>query len=508
MVAETKKRLILLAKVLVFVEVLAIAGATGILIGGSTARTSDAKTLVATAPEARLGQVVLKVFVAPSGATLTVDGRQIDAPVGEHGVYVQVAAKTQVRLRASKEGFVALDRVVTSPANGVSVETMTLAARAPKAETPGGDATAAPLDTSRRIDESTRVVRRSRTKTSSKRARGRSAPKTGALVVEYAPRDAKVTVDRKLVRGSSPVTLDDLAPGTHRIDVRSSGHRPMRRSVKVNAGEQVHVSFILSKEPEVEASVTPSGAVARMTAPSSSPSALAAARRTGGSPDARGANVSSDARRTDPSDARRTGVSLDARRTSPSDARRAGASPDARETGAAKDTSPNAGRTSESVPTSNPSVGRVTLLHRALASLAEGRDQFRIAVVHAPGRANSASIRALQADARRPGIALRLKLTPFRSVSDLTKAMDRGKFDALFIDPSVMRATTSILQVSRARKVISLATGRDLVRSGASVGLVRGEGGVIERLYLNRRALRVECCRPPAALRRMVTAVD
>ena len=468
MSAETRRRLIVLAKVLVFVEVLAIAGAAGVLIGGSTARTSEAKPVVAVAAApGPSDQVVLKVFVAPSGATLAVDGQPLDTPVGEHGVYVQAAPEAKVRLRATMDGFVTLERVVTAPAEGVSVETITLAAvehandavdekkpvLEPSAEQGSG-----------RAAKATRVVRRSATAESAGRSSRRKAPKMGALVVEYAPRDARVFVDRTPIRGASPVTADDLTPGSHRVEVRANGYRSMRRSFEVSAGQQLHVSFILAKEPEVEP------VESRLTAAPPAPPAPP--------PPAPPAIVSEAPVASAPALASRAAVE---RRAEPAATER-----------------PDAGRPQE----------RPTLLHRALAALAQGRDQFRIAVVHAPGRANGASIRALKSDARKPGIALRLKMTPFRSVADLTRAMDRGKFDALFIDPSVVRATTSILQVSRARKVISLAPGRDLVRSGASVGLVRDRQGAIDAVYVNRRALRVECCRLPSGLLRWVSIVD
>ncbi|MEO1338848.1 MAG: hypothetical protein AAFV29_24610, partial [Myxococcota bacterium] len=127
---------------------------------------------------------------------------------------------------------------------------------------------------------------------------------------------------------------------------------------------------------------------------------------------------------------------------------------------------------------------------------------------HIPKRGDTAEIRALRADTGRPGIDVRLTMVPYKSIASLTKVMDRGKFDALYVDSSLKRATTSILQVSRARKVVSIGAGRSVTRSGASMGVVRGGDGQIKKLYVSERALRVECCRVPAQLRKLASVVD
>ena len=475
---NVRHRLALLAKVLVLAEILGIAGTVGVLLGGRAAasRASASSTKIERAdtgasPTAS-EPVVLNVFVVPTGATLIVNGRPLAFPVGDSGVYLPVAAGSQVKLQAAKDGYVPLERTLTAPQAGAKTELLNLTPidRPAAAERTAPANATAPAPSERAASANERVAARTdRTPTrtrpekrskkyeraeKTKRA-SKPKPKTSTLLLEYEPGSAVVELDDRAVRGRSPMRLEALSPGRHEVVVRAEGYRTMRRTVSLSRGEEAHMSVFLSRRrppPSKPAAATAPAA----TAPQRAPAATVPAAT----------DASSLSRRPE--------------RTPPAVA-----------------------------PPPKPPAPKATLLHRAFASLARGRDQFRLAVIHVPGRTATPAIRAFQQEIKtKDPIAVRLTLVPYRSVADLTRVMDRGKFDALFIDQGLRRATTSILQVSRAKKVISVGTGAAMARSGASIGIIRGDDGDIQKMYLNARALRVECCRAPAGLLKLAQTVE
>lgn len=72
------------------------------------------------------------------------------------------------------------------------------------------------------------------------------APQTGTLRVISNVSPADVLVDGE-VRGTAPLTVPDLSPGKHYVEVRSEGFAPGELEVEVVAGQQVVVKVPLEK---------------------------------------------------------------------------------------------------------------------------------------------------------------------------------------------------------------------------------------------------------------------
>jgi hypothetical protein len=77
-----------------------------------------------------------------------------------------------------------------------------------------------------------------------------TSPSPGVLTVRSAPAGANVQVDDSVV-GRAPVTVDDVAPGQHRVALRLDGHRPVDTTVDVPAGDTAGVVPSLPARPAV-----------------------------------------------------------------------------------------------------------------------------------------------------------------------------------------------------------------------------------------------------------------
>lgn len=66
------------------------------------------------------------------------------------------------------------------------------------------------------------------------------ATMTGSLRVDSQPIGAQVLLDDELAGSTSvePAVIEDVEPGRHRIEVRKSGYRPWKRSVRVEPGSE------------------------------------------------------------------------------------------------------------------------------------------------------------------------------------------------------------------------------------------------------------------------------
>ena len=68
---------------------------------------------------------------------------------------------------------------------------------------------------------------------------------TGVLFVESRPPGAAVMIDGK-PRGSTPLTVDAIAPGTYRVNFSLAGYQPFATTVRVVAGERTRAAASLS----------------------------------------------------------------------------------------------------------------------------------------------------------------------------------------------------------------------------------------------------------------------
>jgi PEGA domain/Putative binding domain, N-terminal len=80
------------------------------------------------------------------------------------------------------------------------------------------------------------------------RAANASAPRPGVLVVSSEPQGARVSVDGQ-PRGSTPLTLRDVAPGTHHIVLAQAGYLDNGSDVQVRTGETTTVDRRLTRAP-------------------------------------------------------------------------------------------------------------------------------------------------------------------------------------------------------------------------------------------------------------------
>ncbi len=93
----------------------------------------------------------------------------------------------------------------------------------------------------------------------------------------------------------------------------------------------------------------------------------------------------------------------------------------------------------------------------------------------------------------------------FASVGALLKAVDAFDADYIFVDQSMAQSLSAVLQVSRARKVPTIAISCKLVERGASLGATVAEGDTT--ICVNRKAMQSESLELDAQLLRIATFV-
>ena len=74
---------------------------------------------------------------------------------------------------------------------------------------------------------------------------GRPAATAGTLTVDSRPSGASVTINDK-ASGTTPVTINDLAPGEYRVVMAMAGYRNVAITVRVVAGEHARAAASLT----------------------------------------------------------------------------------------------------------------------------------------------------------------------------------------------------------------------------------------------------------------------
>lgn len=72
-----------------------------------------------------------------------------------------------------------------------------------------------------------------------------AATSTGTLAVESRPAGATVTINGR-PRGTTPLSLDAVAPGEYRVALALKGYQPFTTTVRVVAGERARAAASLS----------------------------------------------------------------------------------------------------------------------------------------------------------------------------------------------------------------------------------------------------------------------
>jgi hypothetical protein len=103
------------------------------------------------------------------------------------------------------------------------------------------------------------------------------------------------------------------------------------------------------------------------------------------------------------------------------------------------------------------------------------------------------------------GLAVTASAAEFKDVKDLLQKADAGEFNMLFVDPSAKGALSSLQQVTRGRKLLSLGGNHDLVKQGLSMGVYLKKG--VPRLIINQRAAKVEGLDLAPAIRLIATTI-
>jgi len=157
----------------------------------------------------------LLVRSSPAGAIVAVDG----TPRGTTPLTLRDLALGTRTLVISRPGYAAIERSVTltadRPSRSVDVQLVP-------------------------IKQAPRVTRASRT-----------PPQTTSLLVDSRPTGAAVTIDGK-PSGTTPLTLDSIAPGSYTVRIELAGYRPVTQTIALKAGERGRVAASLEVGQEQE----------------------------------------------------------------------------------------------------------------------------------------------------------------------------------------------------------------------------------------------------------------
>jgi len=173
------------------------------------------------APVADRGNLLVRS--TPAGATVFVD----DQRRGVTPLTLQNVDLGTRRVRIVRDGFTAEDRQITLTRSrpSRSVEVRLTRAAPPPAPRPA-PAAATPTQ-------------------------GPSAARTGSLVIESRPTGASILLNGRAV-GTTPMTIDDLEPGTYTVQLQLATYRPITTTVRVVAGARARAaaSLVSTQEPE------------------------------------------------------------------------------------------------------------------------------------------------------------------------------------------------------------------------------------------------------------------
>ena len=163
------------------------------------------------APEVSVGRVLVRS--TPSGARVTVDG----VAKGVTPVALRDLAMGARNIVVASRGYIPVTRrvVLTSarPSRSLDVRLAAEATAPPRPSTPA--------------------------------TLGKPVSATGALSIDSRPAGAAVTIDGR-PSGTTPLTINDLAPGEYRILMAMPGYRNFATTVRVVAGERARAAASLT----------------------------------------------------------------------------------------------------------------------------------------------------------------------------------------------------------------------------------------------------------------------
>jgi serine/threonine-protein kinase len=74
-------------------------------------------------------------------------------------------------------------------------------------------------------------------------------PTHATIEVTYSPARARVSLDGNRISGGSPLLIDAITPGSHRVTVNAPGFRPFAEELELSAGERVEITATLRPQP-------------------------------------------------------------------------------------------------------------------------------------------------------------------------------------------------------------------------------------------------------------------
>jgi len=166
-----------------------------------------------------LGRLLIRS--TPSGASVEVDGvaRGV-TPLALRDL--ELGSRT---IAVTRRGYIADEqRVVLTRARPSRTLEVQLSPSASAAEAPSGATAPKPASSPAGVGE---------------------AATTGSLLVESRPPGATVTVNGDN-RGTTPLTIDALAPGSYRVGLSLAGYQSFTTTVRVVAGERTRAAASLS----------------------------------------------------------------------------------------------------------------------------------------------------------------------------------------------------------------------------------------------------------------------
>jgi serine/threonine protein kinase len=204
----------------------------------------------APAPSPVTDTVGMLVHVVPEDARLEIDGQANPQPVGPDGLLVPVPRSAEVKVRISKDGYVASEATLHTPSAGTMPIYINLARV-------GADEPA--IQIKPRVASSGSASGAS----ASKHARGSVEDAASTLVVAFEPAAASVLLDGKPYAGASPYHAD-LGKGSHTVSVSAPGYETVAKTFELAPGAtyemNVHLSRAAIATGRVDVRATPVGA--------------------------------------------------------------------------------------------------------------------------------------------------------------------------------------------------------------------------------------------------------
>jgi len=90
-------------------------------------------------------------------------------------------------------------------------------------------------------------------------------PPPAVLIISSTPRGARVQIDG-VARGVTPLTVNQLRAGTHRVKITHAGYRPVVRTITVQPGKRIAMGVRLPAQPAAPAARPAAPAPSRPTA--------------------------------------------------------------------------------------------------------------------------------------------------------------------------------------------------------------------------------------------------